>query len=386
MSKYIPKPGKDLNWLPGWRRKFNPAIDNIKPFDYKIENGKTYAGRFGFRFKHLSHEFNPSDPRNKPVNSRYTNPFTEFGKNRTIFPTPPNLCIGGADCCDSTGCYDVGGCNYGRPDPYRPCDEFCQDYYDIYGEEAGGCPEAFDSACQECFQGSVTDKFGDNLPCYCGQSKPPGNNCWLCNPATGAWITSAFCKPKEKPPKEECICYKAGCKIVLTTIEPWDNDSPCPSYDGYRNIGRLYPTEQGGNTKYCFYCSASDGGEVVCENSVTGKSCCPSDSTDECLCQRSGDSIKCTKACDPDTECDPPEDDTKCTLPGGSECAQCEYCDELSLICMPDPGCGTPCGGLDEDGKSKSCSCNGECDACDLCNDNGRCYPNPDCDDCLPPI
>jgi len=388
MSRYFPKPGEN----PGPTQENKKSLERkygaqTAVYEYRYKSGRMYPVRYVLRYGHLYMEYDPRDIRNQPPNTKYPNPFTGSGRDNKPKDKGDTICEDGAVCCVETSCYDTGGCGGGIGiGGKRFCNEFCQGHYEEYGVSPDGCPEPYDSKCFSCSE--LTDTLDEraptpNLHCTCGQAIPP-TDCVRCNSGTGVWESSPLCRKPPPPEIEECECFRTGCKTVQQIIiDPWYGSTPCPSQDGLRLAAYI----QGDNKLYCLYCKNDDFGEEKCINSVTGEPCCPKGSVDKCTCRTEGDTQRCYKACSPDKECDPIDDETECTLPNGDECEECEICDSTDLICVPDPGCGEGCGSIDLEGKkSKPCTCNDECNTCELCNGNGRCYPDPSCIDCIPPI
>lgn len=78
------------------------------------------------------------------------------------------------------------------PFPITKCSRYCDDYYDLYGEHAGGCNDG--STCNEC---DICDELsGTCIPnstnCNCPEAKSPdgvegGGPCYECDKESGLW-------------------------------------------------------------------------------------------------------------------------------------------------------------------------------------------------------
>lgn len=392
MSTYFPKPGPvDIKSQPlnepqtDERGRFVPGT-KTSTFQYQYTSGRMYPIRFEVRFGFLHIVYDPRDVRNQPPNWGRSTAFTEEGRSTTPGEDASGICEGGAVCCADISCYNTGGCGGGLiTEGEYYCNPFCQSYYDSYGENPDGCPEPFDSECKDCneLSDTITDKPATfEMSCHCSQAIPP-TDCVVCNTGNGVWETSSLCRKKTPPsPRGECVCQRTGCSISKTTTVPW-NGGTCASIIGYRNVGFLHAS--GSPNMTCLYCNINDNGSVVCTDSLTGELCCAEGASDECICYERNGKIECWKACSPDVRCNPTDDKTSCTYPAGPECSDCEVCDQTTLKCKPDPTCGGGCGSINTAGTtSRSCNCHSQCGTCELCNANGRCYPDPGCANCSP--
>jgi hypothetical protein len=402
MGTYIPKTGRpqfETVYREPTTEKGGRYIPGKKTDIVRVTYpaGLMYPVRFGANiYGNLDVIFDPRDIRN-PDNWGSPQSFTSAGQFFDRSEDASVICEGGATCCVDISCSNTGGCGYSLSinSPDRRCNSFCQSYADTYGSSPGGCPEPYNSECQTCSEISdtVTD-IGDyeGLSCRCGNSTAP--ECTVCNQSTGQWTRVSWCGREDpKPDPGECVCSRPYCSSSYTVLGSWSGSpTPPPPQNGFRYAG--FAKEDSSSAVTYFYCSLEGKGGDKCYNTVTGLPCCPPNSSDKCFCTvrkfrvNNGPlqtDVVCRKECDDFSPCDPIGEPNECTPSDLTNCSTCEVCNPDSLTCVPDPSCGPGCGSIDlGTGSARPCNCHSECNPCELCNQNGRCYPDPACSDCAP--
>lgn len=233
--------------------------------------------------------------------------------------------------------YGTVNCFCGPPEP-QGCSRFCTNYYKSVGEIAPGCDDLTCDECEYCdyiFVSATGEckPLGGGAPCHCDPGSVPA--CYKCNKNGVVVEDFGNCF--------ECVTinnFDCGCDISLskTCCQPYGTPGLT-----LMNKCQIELAEQ---------CAEE----------------CPPGATDPCA----GDCITKT-ICQPGScPAVPPNEpgkrntQTGCIEAGGEGCTLYTEC---NMTNVPDY-----C-------EESDCNCHNDCPNCELCGADGKCYPDPSCDE-----
>ena len=246
---------------------------------------------------------------------------------------------GGGDCCGGERCCRYNGssvsCSCGNcPPPPGECSRFCTDYSAANGEPAPGCGGG--NTCSECETCREDPETGidkclprNGGPCYCPNSSCSGK-CATCTEQGTCEDDCANCQ----------TCYTTFKDCDCGTVKKTCCYSACDQTKGYTecresiDCGELCGDPPGGG----------GGGDPCAGNCYTVTTCTPDE----------------PPPCPPRSSCT----GAGSISSGGQTCTLTTICDKSNV---PDD-----CGFCD-------CNCENDCPDCYICNAEGKCVPDPEC-------
>jgi len=264
------------------------------------------------------------------------------------------------DCC-GTRCCSFGSSSSSRPGvhcwcgpcpPWPTCSDFCEAYLKANGEPGPGCSEGRDGnscdSCSYCQGGQCVKDLPSFTPCWCEGNECNGGNCQKCetDPESRDYgectLDASNCQQCATITNHKCPCGRLFTgPVVLPPI------TVCKPY----GAGGLLPINLAQQE------AARRCNEICSGDDVDPDPCTP----------KTGLVNRC---CFADTGCRNPKCGTgqetvgSTVGPDGLGCVTCK-------VTFPLPSECEPC----------DCNCDNDCPNCQLCGADGKCYPDPACED-----
>ena len=243
-----------------------------------------------------------------------------------------------SDCCGESRCcrYSANGvgvtvsCSCGDcPDPSDECNSFCSNFRAANGQLYPGCNDQ--SICDECSD------------CVSTPGGPPGTSC----------------QPKVIG-QAPCQCEASSCSLACDRCDP---DGVCRV--DCDNCVVPFPTYA--------RCSCGDFRTTSYVNACGARWADPVDCS--ALCEERDEPDKCAGTCTSVSWC---EGQPTPPCPAGSSCSSNGSISAGGKTCYIRTDCDKT--NVPPECEECDCNCEDDCPDCELCGDDGECYPDPACE------
>lgn len=255
----------------------------------------------------------------------------------------------GGDCCGPRYCrFDQNGnvsCGCGVAPP-SPCSVFCSLYDASYGQRAAGCEGLVCDECSACDNDYFASTYGSCVPsgggpCHCTADSLP--ECYKCNDQ-GTSELDLNCKQCVQIYNAECSCGKIIDNVCCYTLK---------DLKGRYGGDPVTRCQDETAAKCAQACEGEPSAEDPCEGECTEQKIGPLPGT----CQDVIDQISVADG--------HKVVGTGCIEAGGQATVLYNDCDVSNVP---------------EECAVCDCNCNNDCPDCLLCGADGKCYPDPACE------